>query len=114
MKEKQYFDAYCKASQDGQFVNAFIRIVLAAPPNVGKTSIRRIFTNLGLNHDSSPTQVAEIHDKMFDITTYQLLECKTCDFRTILNRIIITAIEKFLHTTDQPVNPLLDHQSDQS
>lgn len=98
---KRYYKAYNKASQDGKCVNAFIRIILAGPPNVGKTSIRRVFTKLGLDQDSPPTLIAEIDDRMFDIVTYEIDECKTCDFRKVLNRKIIGTIESFLQHTDQ-------------
>ena len=114
MEEKQYFNAYNKASQDGTSVNAFIRIILAGPLNVGKTSIRRIFTRLGLNHDSPPTEICEISDRMIDITTYELIECNRCDLRNVLNRIIVAAIETFLRNEDQQVDPLMDLQLDRS
>ena len=95
-------------------MNAFIRIILAGPLNVGKTSIRRIFTRVGLNHDSPPTEICEIGDKMIDITTYELIECNRCDLRNVLNRIIVDAIETFLRNEDQQVDPLMDLQLDRS
>ena len=96
------------------FINAFIRIILAGPLNVGKTSIRRVFTQLGLQHDSPPTEICEVDDKMFEITTFELLECKKYDLRNTLNRIIVAAIERFLLNTDQKVDPLIDRLSNQS
>ena len=106
MEDKEYYNAYKKASQDGEFINAFIRIIFAGPPNVGKTSIRNIFTQLGLSPDSSATQIAEISDKMFDIVTYNIVDGTKCDFRKILNRKIIAAIELFLQHPDSDISTI--------
>ena len=114
LEEKEYYDAYKRASAEGTVPNAFTRIILAGPPNVGKTSIRKIFTESILDDDSPPTKVADIPDKMVDITAYEILEYRKCDFRKVVNNIIIATIKKYLQQNQQTNVEINNLSQDQS
>ena len=114
MDEKQYYNAYKNASKEGTLPNAFVRIILAGPFNVGKTSIRRVFTKLGLTQDSSATEICEVDEKLFGITTYELIGRKICDLKRVQNRLIVTEIEKSLQDRLPLSNLLNDQHLDQS
>ena len=47
---------------------------------------------------------------MFHITTYDIIQCRKCDFRNVLNNKVIAAIENFLQEINRLRNVQVDNQ----
>ena len=79
LKEKQYFNAYMQALQQGSCKNKVIRAMYAGPECVGKSSIMRVFTQQQLVNLQGPTQIADKSDKMVHVKVYKIEDRTTCD-----------------------------------
>ncbi|RDD36934.1 Nephrocystin-3, partial [Trichoplax sp. H2] len=92
LQEKKYYNAYSKGLKHGHCFNHLIRGMFIGPRNVGKTSLRKIFTKQPLN-SPSPTQVAESLDIMVDTEYYNIMNLEGCDWTEILDDKVKTVIQ---------------------
>ncbi|RDD37541.1 Nephrocystin-3 [Trichoplax sp. H2] len=94
IQEKDYFQAYVKALREGECRSSFIRIMIFGPPNVGKSSIMKVFTEQGLIHHASRTKIAENTNKMVNQIFYNICDKTVCNYRNILDKKILDTVEK--------------------
>ena len=83
MEEKKYFTAYMQALQYGSCKNNVIGAIFADPPNVDKSSIMRVFTQLGPNSFQVPTQVADASNEMVHLPVLNIKDRTTHSIRQI-------------------------------
>ncbi|RDD40336.1 Nephrocystin-3 [Trichoplax sp. H2] len=98
LQEKKYYNAYSKALKHGHCFNHLIRGMFIGPRNVGKTSVRKIFTKQPLDNPS-PTQVAENLDIMVETEYYNIRNLEGCDWTEILDDKVKTVIQQLAQTS---------------
>ncbi|RDD37911.1 Kinesin light chain [Trichoplax sp. H2] len=98
LQEKKYYNAYRKSLKHGHCFNHLIRGMFIGARNVGKTSVRKIFTKQRLNNPS-PTQVAENLDIMVETAYYNVMNLEGCDWTEILDDKVKTVIQHLAQTS---------------
>ncbi|EDV20065.1 uncharacterized protein TRIADDRAFT_61412 [Trichoplax adhaerens] len=92
-EEKEYKEAYVKARRCGSCRNDFIRIMITGPQNVGKSCLIQAFIRQGLILAVGATTAAVITKELVKLVTYNMDDKSVDDFKAVLARKVITAIE---------------------
>ncbi|RDD36300.1 Kinesin light chain, partial [Trichoplax sp. H2] len=99
LQKKIYYNAYNKALNQGHCYNNLIRGMFIGPRNVGKSSIRKVFTQQVLVNNQSPTQVAENSDIMVETESYCIHNLEIYDWTEILDDNVKTVIQELAETS---------------